>query len=83
MNVELTSSAKLPKRRKARPECPPNIAAAMKEYARLYQRVYKQTPAMQYDRAYGFIRVNGGNGVGFKRLKELTKQLRERAGEQL
>ena len=79
MEIELTRKAKLPKRRKKRPECPAPVAAAMKDYAARYKIVFKQTPTMLYDRDFGFIRINGGDGVGLKRLKQLTQQLRERA----
>lgn len=80
MEIELTRSAKLPKRRKAKPAIPPNVAAAMKAYATQYKIVFKRMPDMQYDKPY--IRIDGKDGVDFRRLHTLTQQLRDRARDQ-
>lgn len=85
MNQSFTVSrkAKLPKRYRKRPECPPAVAAAIKEYADKYKVVYKRPPTMIYDKAFGFIRIDGKDGIGLKRLKQLTQQLRERIKDML
>lgn len=80
MNVELSSRAKLPKRRKAKPAIPPNVAVAMKAYAAQYKSVFKREPVMSYDKPY--VRIEGKDGVSYKRLATLTQQLRDRAKDQ-
>jgi hypothetical protein len=79
MQLELSKAAKLPKRRKKRPEVPANVSAAIRDYDKAYRYLFKKPAVIQYDKAFAFIRINGGDGVGVKRLKQLTAQLRERA----
>lgn len=71
--------AKLPKLRKKRPSVPLAVANEMKRYTDAYRRVYGKPVVLTYDRDFGFIRGATSAGVGVKRLKELTAQLRERA----
>lgn len=77
--MELSKSAKLPKRRKHKPICPQPIADAMSEYAKAYRLVFKRMPVLEYEAITGFTRIEKGEAVNTKRLKELTRMLRERA----
>lgn len=56
---------------------PPAVRAAAAEYKQLYKEVYSVTPTLTYDGTYICI-AGQQSGVGLRRLKELTTQLKNR-----
>lgn len=67
----------LPKPRKKKGRVPQSVRTAAKEYKQAYAAVYGMRPSVSYDGTW--IRLGGAKeGVGVKRLRELTNRLRNR-----
>lgn len=76
--ADLTSSVKMPRRKKRIPD---TVRRAAKEYKEAYHAVYGVRPSLSYSPSDGWITVKGMSGrVNVRRLRELTTQLRRRAG---
>lgn len=76
----IESNIKPPKVRKER-KCPANVEAAYKAYSEAYRAVFGVSPTgFTYDKELKFIKVGASGGVSLRRLKEMTTQLRNRAG---
>lgn len=78
MTYAIESHYKLPKRRKAK-AVPDAIAAAMRAYQEAFKAVYGVTPTLTFNKATRFI-SDGKTSCSTKRLKELTRMLRQRIG---
>jgi hypothetical protein len=77
---KIESHVKPPKMRKQR-KCPPAVNLAFESYSKAYKLVYGVSPTgFTYDKATQFIHVGNSAGVSLMRLKELTRQLKLRAG---
>lgn len=77
---KIDSHIKPPRMRKAR-KCPPGVHTAFEAYTVEYKKVYGVLPTgFTYDKATKFVHVGNSSGVSVKRLKELTRQLKLRAG---
>jgi len=80
--VSLDSAIPLPPQARvvrARARVPDNVKRAIERYSEAYKRVFGVLPEVTFTNPY--IRVHGqAQGVKLARLKEMTKQLKWRAG---
>ncbi len=77
--IELSSRAKLPKIKRTH-STPEPVRNAIKAYIDAYKGLYAAVPQATYNRTTHFIDLATG-GVSLKRLKELTRQLKDRKGD--
>jgi hypothetical protein len=84
MNIEIDSDITPPpatERRKSKRAIyiPPGVKTAIQRYKDAYKVVFQIPPEVFYDGTY--VRIRGSSeGVTMKRLREMIKQLRWRAG---
>lgn len=79
MPVKQTKPERKPRKPKLRIKVHAALRNAAREYKQAYRNVYGMLPELTYDGTW--IRIAGQTeGIGLKRLKELTRQLHNRRG---
>ena len=77
--MQTIEAVPMPKRRKPKSKIPPALKAGAQEYKDAYRAVYGMLPELRWDGKW--IRIKGqAQGVNLRRLRELTTQLKLRAG---